>query len=114
MKLTKVEGCCSMLTISNNPHPETKKDIFIRDLAIEMKSSNSIFPSNVKTIMMVTNCNLYYRMLYRLMGFKKAYSYKGNYSILKAHVMYLDFTKIYKNYKYFALFDFSPTFKNTS
>jgi hypothetical protein len=99
MILNKVNGCCSMATISNNPAISMSKKYFklclkmaiedSRSKAKEKNDHNFITPYKINTLVMITNLTFFERLKYRKLGFRKAYTYRG-YDGCKAHVMYLN------------------------
>ena len=84
MQVSKVQGCCSMLTISNNPSLDffsSKSDFRIKlyQAILEYnsdvpKGKYPIRPNEVKTVILTTNK----KRSEMPWWFKKAYSYKGN------------------------------------
>lgn len=102
MKVRKVEGVYSMITVSENPSFTTKKQ-FIRDVerAINYHNTNKtmleiygpIQRSSVKVVQLVTNLGFFSRPLW----LRKGYSYDGN-STRTAKVCYVTFKKGFHRY----------------
>lgn len=97
MEVQKIEGNCSMLSISNNPHADLTERQFLKLLydaivRYNNKAKNSEYPigdrinlNEVKCVMLTTNLKFY---LWRL--FSKGFSYWGN-STRKARVKFITF-----------------------
>jgi hypothetical protein len=94
MIVSKIPGCCSSITIRNNP-AFTSKSLFIVQLLNAIKDyntnegrDNTIKLKYVKNVIIITNLGFFSRPFW----LKKAYSYEGN-SFDKARVCYVKFPK---------------------
>lgn len=94
MNVSKVDGCCSMITISNNPkfHFFFKKKDFIELINERITNYNKkerygyISRLDIKTVILISNESFFNRPFWM----KKAYTYIG-WGDNKAHVMHIDF-----------------------
>lgn len=91
MKVSAVNGCCSMVTISENPHFNNfkTKRAFKNHLITEIiKQGFNI--SNIKTAMIVTNRTFWDEYAPRPFWLRSSHKYNGNNG--KAYVIFINLT----------------------
>lgn len=96
MIVSRIPGCCSMVSISDNPAPGTGKVNFLTNFKTLLDSAE-ISLHGVKAVIMITNEDWKNRLRYRNIGFKRVSSYDGQ-GKTRAHILIIKFPKGFENY----------------